>query len=160
MPKSYKDAKQLDKKNGNTKWMDSNKLEHKQLKEYDVFIDKGKFKGCKIPRDFRLIRVHTIFDIKIDGRHKSRVVVDGHLTAAPSKSVYLGVVSLRGLCMCVFIGELDGMVPWATNIRNAYIEAETSKKVCIRAGPEFCELEGHLLIIFTHYTDYILVKNC
>ena len=40
------------------------------------------------------------------------------------------------------------MVPWATDIGNAYLEAETSEKVCIRAGPEFGELEGHLLIIF------------
>ena len=41
--------------------------EHKQLDDYDVFIDKGKFAGCKIPRGFRLIRVHTIFDVKVDG---------------------------------------------------------------------------------------------
>ena len=40
------------------------------------------------------------------------------------------------------------MVPWATDIGNAYLEAETSEKVCIRAGPEFGELEGHLQIIF------------
>ena len=51
--------------------MDSNKLEHKQLDDNDVFIDKGKFAGCRIPKGFRLIRVHTIFDVKVDGRHKS-----------------------------------------------------------------------------------------
>ena len=62
-------------------------------------------------------------------------MVDGHLTATPSESVYSGVVLLRGLLMCVFIGELDGMVPWATDIRNAYLEAGTNEKVCIRAGP-------------------------
>ena len=55
---------------------------------------------------------------------------------------------LRGLRTCVLIGELDGMVPWATDIGNAYLEAVTSEKVCIRAGPEFGELEGHLLIIY------------
>ena len=104
VPKSYNNAKWLDKKNGNTRYIDSNKLEHKQLEEYDVFIDKGKFKGCKITRDFRLIRVHTIFDIKIDGRHKSRVVIDGYLTSIPTKSVYSGVISLQGLHTCIFIG--------------------------------------------------------
>ena len=50
--------------------------------------------------------------------------------------------------MCPFISELDGMEPWATNIGNAYLEALTSEKVCIRAGPEFGDLEGHLLIIY------------
>ena len=34
------------------------------------------------------------------------------------------------------------------DIGNAYLEAVTSENVCIRAGPEFGELEGHLLIIY------------
>ena len=83
--------------------MDSNKLEHKQLDDYNVFIDKGNFVGCRIPEGSRLIRVHTIFDVKIDGRHKSCVVADGYLIATPSESVYSGVVLLRGLsdvCIC------------------------------------------------------------
>ena len=29
-----------------------------------------------------------------------------------------------------------------------YLDAVTSEKVCIRAGPEFGELEGYLLIIY------------
>ena len=57
-------------------------------------------------------------------------------------------MSLRGLKTCVFIGELDGMVPWATDIGNAYLEAVTSEKICIRARPEFGELEGPLFIIY------------
>ena len=48
----------------------------------------------------------------------------------------------------MFSGELDSMEPWATDIGNAYLEAITSEKVCIRAGPEFGDLEGHLLIIY------------
>lgn len=119
VPKNFKHAEKLDKKNGNTKWMDSNKLKKKQLDEYDVFIDKGKFAGCRIPKSFRLIRVHTIFDVKkVDGRHKSRVVADSHLAATLSESVYSGVVASRGLRTCVLIGNLDGMVPWATDIGN------------------------------------------
>ena len=57
----------------------------------------------------------------MDGRYKSQVVADGRLTATPSESVYSGVVSLRGLRTCVLIGELNGMVPWATDIGNAYL---------------------------------------
>ena len=95
-----------------------------------------------------LIRVYTIFDVMIDGCHKSCVVADGHLTATPSESVYSGVVPLRCLRTCVFIGEFDGRVPWATDIGNAYLEAVTSEKVYIRAGSEFGEPRGHLLIIY------------
>ena len=95
-----------------------------------------------------MIRVHTIFDVKVDISHKARVVADGHLTVTPTESVYSGVVSLRGLRTFLFICELDGTEPWATDIGNAYVEALTSEKVCIRAGPEFGDLEGHLLIIY------------
>ena len=55
---------------------------------------------------------------------------------------------MRGLQTCLFIGELDGMEPWATDIRNAYLEALTSEKVCIRVGPEFGDLKEHLFIIY------------
>ena len=55
---------------------------------------------------------------------------------------------MRGLRTCVLIDELDSMVPWATDIGNAYLEAVTSEKVCIRARPEFGELEGCLFLIY------------
>ena len=51
--------------------------------------------------------------------------------------------------MCLFIGDLDGMEPWAIDIGNAYLEVLTSEKVCIRAETEFGpNLERHLLIIY------------
>ena len=148
IPRNYADAGRLDKKNGNHNWYQVNKLEHAQLEEYKVFTNKGKFAGNRIPRGYQLIRVHIIFDVKVDGRHKARVVANGHLTTTPKESVYSGVVSLRGLRTCLFIGELDGMETWATDIGNAYLKALTSEKVCIRAGREFEELEGHWLIIY------------
>ena len=52
VPRNFKEAEKLDKKKDNTKWMDSNKLEHEQLDNYNVFIDKGKFAGCRIPTRF------------------------------------------------------------------------------------------------------------
>ena len=55
---------------------------------------------------------------------------------------------MRSLQTYLFIGELDGIELWVTNVINAYLEAVTSEKVCNKAGPEFGELEGHLLIIY------------
>ena len=74
--------------------------------------------------------------------------MDEYLIPTPLEFIYSGVVLLRGLQTCVFIGDLDGMVPWAIDIENAYLEAVTSEKVCIRAEPKFAELERHLLIIY------------
>ena len=129
--------------------MDANKIEHKQLEEYNVFLDKGKFTGCGIPCGYQLIRVYIIFDIKVDVRHKAQIVADGHLTATFTESVYSGVITLRGLQMCLFIGVLDIIEPWVTKIGNAYLEALSSKNVCIGNGPEFePDLEGYLFIIY------------
>jgi hypothetical protein len=88
-----------------------------------------------------------VFDVKHDGQHKARFVGSGHLTDVPMKSVYSGVVSLRGVCMVTFLSELNGMELWATDIGNAYLEAYTAEKLFIAIGPEFGKLEGHMLII-------------
>jgi Reverse transcriptase (RNA-dependent DNA polymerase) len=88
-----------------------------------------------------------VYDIKHDGRHKARLVADGHLTDIPLDSVYSGVVSLRGFQLILFLAELNGLQLWATDIGNAYLEAYTTEKVYIIAGPKFREREGHILVI-------------
>ena len=49
--------------------------------------------------------------------------------------------------MLFFLAELNGLETYATDIGNAYLEAKTAEKVCIIAGPEFGDREGHTLII-------------
>jgi hypothetical protein len=147
VPRDWNEAVRLDKENDNHKWHIARDTEMNQLDEYLTFIDKGKFSKHKIPRGYKKITAHLIFDVKHDGRHKARMVAGGHLTDTPLESVYAGVVSLRGLRTCIFLAELNGLVPYATDIGNAYLEAKTREKVCIRAGPEFKEREGNLLII-------------
>ena len=138
----------MDKQNGNTRWADCTNLEMQQLQDYQVFIDKGLYSDTSIPIGFKKIRVYLIYAVKHDGRHKARFVADGHLTDIPLNSVYAGVVSIRGMRICLFLGELNGMEAYATDIGNAYLEAKTLEKVCIRADAEFGKFEGHLLIIY------------
>jgi hypothetical protein len=147
IPRTYEQAVLFDKRNGNTKWQDASALELSQINEYEVFIDSGHHTKAKIPSGYKKIRVHFVFDVKHDGRHKARLVADGHLTAVPLESVYSGVVSLRGFRLVLFLAELNELELWATDVGNAYLEAFTSEKVYIVAGPEFKELEGHVLII-------------
>ena len=88
-----------------------------------------------------------VYDVKHDGRHKSRLVAGGHLTDTPIESVYSGVVSLRSLRLVIFLAELNGLEVWGADIGNAYLEAKTKEKVYIIAGKGFGELEGHTLVI-------------
>ncbi len=146
IPRNFVHGIQLDKRNGNNRWGESTILEFRQLAEYDTFTDLGK--DGRPPDDFKKIRVHLIFAVKHDGRHKARCVADGHLTDIPLDSVYSGVVSLRGLRTLIFLAELNGLKTWATDIGNAYLEAVTSEKVYIIAGAEFGIQEGSVLIIY------------
>ena len=151
VPKDYNDAMRLDKENGNTHWQDAMDLELTQIHEYKVFKDTGKakFHNGKVvtPDGFQKIRVHFVYAVKHDGRFKARLVADGHVTKEPVESIYSGVVSLRSLRMVVFLSQLNNLEIWGADVGNAYLEAYTDEKLCIMAGPEFKELQGHLLIM-------------
>ena len=121
-------------------------LELEQLYDYKTFQDLGQ--GATPPQGYRKIRVHFVFAVKHDGRHKARLVADGQQTEAPLESVYSGVVSLRGLRIVAFLAELNQLNLWGADVGNAYIEAKTREKVYIIGGVGFGELEGHTLIIF------------
>ena len=143
VPRTYEDAVRLDHRNGNTKWQDAVKTELDSINSYNTFVDHG----TTAPAGYSKIRVHLVFDVKHDGRHKARLVADGHLTEVPLESVYSGVVSLRGIRILAFLAELNDLELWATDIGNAYLEAKTSEKIYIIAGSEFGDLKGHVLVV-------------
>jgi hypothetical protein len=147
VPKDYEEALKLDELNQNTKWESATITKIRQLKEYECFIDAGIYGRDKPPGGHKKIRAHLVFDVKHDGCHKARYVAGGHLTDVPNASVYSGVVSLRGLWMVACLSKLNGLDLWATDIGNAYLEARMSELLFIVAGPEFGDLEGHMLVI-------------
>ena len=144
VPKDFNDAISLDKENSNTHWQDEMDLELTQMHEYKVFKDTGKaqFHDGKAvtPDGFQKIRVHFVYAVKHAGKFKARPVADGHVTKEP-------VVSLRSLRMVVFLSQLNDLEIWGADVRNAYLEAYTDPNLCIIVGPEFKELQVHLLIM-------------
>ena len=143
---------QFDSENKNSKWYDAIKLEMESMSEYKVFkkwnkviLEKHK-KVMYPPKCYHRIKVHLVFAVKFDGRHKARLVADGHLIPEPIENIYSGVVSLRNLRLVIFQGKLNHLDLWGADIGNAYLEASTDEKLYIVAGPEFQELEGYILI--------------
>ena len=95
---------------------DATKLEMDQINEYEVFQDHGKVqydpksrKVSNAPNGYQKIRVHLIFAVKHDGRHKARLVAGGHLTLDPIESIYSGVVSIRSLRLIIFLAKLNNL---------------------------------------------------
>jgi len=68
VPRNVKEAYELDKNNGNTKWADAIKEEIDSLLLFSTFIDKGKITHLE---SYKNIIVHFVFVVKHDLRHKA-----------------------------------------------------------------------------------------
>ena len=144
IPRNHEHAMELDKKNGNNLWRDAEIEEINLIDEYNTFTDKGK--GHQ-PIGHKKIKVRMVYDCKASLKRRGRLVAAGYLVPTPIEGVYSSVVSLRGLKCVLFIGELNNMQIYATDIGSAYLQSFTKEKCFIIAGPEFGEREGHTLIV-------------
>ena len=116
-------------------------MEIEQIKEYQVFKDFGKAVYDKntitnAPKGHQKIRVHFVFDVKHCGKFKARLVADGHLTK-----------EWRNLRLAMFLAELNNLELWGADVGNAYLQAVTREELYIVGGPEFEELQGHVLVM-------------
>ena len=114
VPRTPEEAIEIDKENGNTRWQDAIALEINQILDYQTFKNLGY--GTPGPPGYQKIKLHFVFDVKHDGRHKARLVAGGHLTETPVDSVYSGVVSLRSLRLVIFLAELNKLELWGADI--------------------------------------------
>ena len=160
IPKDYKQALQLDEQNGNSKWYDTTKLEMDQINEYKVFQDHGKAqydpklrRVSNAPNGYQKIRVHLIFAVKHDGRHKARLFAGGHLTPDPIESIYSGVVSIRSLRLVIVLAKLNNLEVWGTDIGNAYLEAKTKKTYMLLQAQSLRNLRDIYWLYTKHYMD-------
>ena len=88
-----------------------------------------------------------IFEVKQDGRRKARLVAGGHMVDPmginPRSTVVKGI-SVRLLDL---IAHRDKLSILCGDIGNAFITADCMEKIYSRAGPEFDEREGSILVL-------------
>lgn len=147
VPRNRKHALELDAKNGTTGWKDSIQLELDQIMSYEVF--KVWPDDQPLPSGYKRIPYHIVYDVKFDGRLKSRLVAGGHMSeAVPKEESYSSVVSMEAMRLGFMLAKLNGLVACAGDVGNAFLYGTTREKVYIIAGPEFGpKLEGKRLII-------------
>ena len=67
-------------------------VEYKVFKKCDnAILDKHK-KVMNSPKGYHRIKVHPVFAVKFDGRHKVRSVADGHLTPEPIENIFFSCI--------------------------------------------------------------------
>jgi hypothetical protein len=145
IPRNVKEAHMIDAQNGDKLWAEAIQREMDQIKEFKTCHSIGL--DAKVPNGYQRIPVHLVFDVKENLKRKARLVAGGHMTKPLKESVYSGVASLRSLRIVTFLAELNGLPTMAGDIGNAYLTSDTQERVCFRAGPEFGEFEGHIMIV-------------
>lgn len=87
-----------------------------------------------------------VYDVKHDGRFWACLVAAGNMTS-PGCDAYSSVVSLCTLRLAMLLGELNGLKLMVGDITSAYLMAMTKELIFFKAGPEFMEKEGHLMVV-------------
>ena len=144
VPKTVKEAYELDKLNNNTLWADAIAIEMRNTRCAFKILDDGEF----APRDHQFVKCHIIFDVKMeDFRRKARLVAGGHMTTAPSSVTYASVVSRETVRMALMLAALNDLDVQCGDVMNAYITAPVREKIWTILGPEHGEDEGKKAII-------------
>ncbi|KAI2495086.1 Reverse transcriptase (RNA-dependent DNA polymerase) [Fragilaria crotonensis] len=113
IPKSVKEAREIDAENGNTYWWDAILKEMKNVRPaFEVW------EGSKdaIPPRYQQIKCHLIFDVKMgeNFRRKARFVAGGHTTEVP-ESVSAYILYLRST---VLLPTAHGRLPMVVAARH------------------------------------------
>jgi Reverse transcriptase (RNA-dependent DNA polymerase) len=88
------------------------------------------------------------FDVKFDGRRKSRLVAQGNKTIVPAEDVYSGAVGIDSVRLILALGAMDDYKVCAGDIGNAFLYGRNKERTMITAGPEFGEsLRGTVFIV-------------
>ncbi|KAI2510964.1 Reverse transcriptase (RNA-dependent DNA polymerase) [Fragilaria crotonensis] len=145
IPRSVKHAYELDREDGTTLWTDAIRKEIESLLALHCFSFHSP--DYKPSSDFQMARLTMIFEVKQDGRRKARLVAGGHMVdpmGITTRSTVVKGISVRLLDL---IAHRDGLQILCGDIGNAFITADCLEKIYSRAGPEFGEREGSILIL-------------
>ena len=133
LPTSAEHARELDRRNKNTFWMDALSKEMRNVGAAFKILPEGQ----QAPVHWTKVTGHIIFDVKMDFTRKARWVLDGHKTPNPVCSTYAGVVSRDSIRIALTYAALNGLEVCAADIQNAYLQAPSSQKNFIICGAEF-----------------------
>ena len=145
VPRSVKEALEIDMSNGNSLWQDAIEKEMINIRPaLEVWEnDEDKLIG------YQKIKCHMIFDIKLgeNFRRKARYVAGGHMTETPASLTYSSVVARDSVRIAFVLAALNDLDIRACDIQNAYLTADCREKIYTIAGPEFGSERGKIMVV-------------
>jgi hypothetical protein len=112
VPTSLVRAKELDRINGNTLWINALTLEmHNVGVAFEVLED-----GKGAPQGWTKASGHIIWDLKMDFTRKAGWVLDGHKLSTPEGSTYAGFISRESVRIALTYAALNGLEVCAADI--------------------------------------------
>ena len=133
LPKSVKEALDIDAETGTSHWVDAIAKEMKNASVAFKILEEGD----EVPIGTQKITCHMVFDIKFDFTRKARFVAGGHLTETPASLTYSSVVSRESVRIALLIAALNDLQVLSADIGNAYLNAPAREKTYFIAGSEF-----------------------
>jgi hypothetical protein len=145
IPKTVREALEIDRDTNTSLWADAIKKEMKNVMPAFKILDPGAAE----PVGHTRIPCHMIFDIKMDFTRKARLVAGGHVTDPPSSITYASVVSRDSVRLAFLIAALNDLDILGADAQNAYLNAPVREKVYTTCGPEFgpsCENQYAIIV--------------
>ncbi|GAX25842.1 hypothetical protein FisN_6Hu120 [Fistulifera solaris] len=157
IPKTVKEALQIDEETGTDFWRRAIEKEMGKINAMGAFerwnggtADDLRSGKVKLP-GYREITCHMIFDIKMDGKftRKARFVADGNQTGeVPAHLTYSSVVTRELVRIAFLYAALNNLDILGCDVTNAYLNAPCREKIWVKAGPEFGDdLVGACMLI-------------
>ncbi|CAJ1951562.1 unnamed protein product [Cylindrotheca closterium] len=144
VPMSVSQALEFDQENGNNKWQEAMKKEIAQLVALNFFTFHA---SDYIPdADSQEAKLTMIFEVKQDGRHKGRLVCNGHKIDPRGISTRSTVVKGISVRLLDVIAHRDNLKIIQGDVGNAFITADCLEKIHARAGREFGEAKEGCIV--------------
>ena len=124
IPKTVKEALELDKTSGTNLWKEAIEKEMANTKVAFRILNDNE----KIPVGYKMIACHMIFDVKMDFTRKARYVARRHMTTMPVALTYSSVVSRESVRIAFLLAALNGLDVLSADVGNAYLNAECHEK--------------------------------